>query len=62
LETHASTEMVGQVAAAAGVKTVVLTHLIPYREPEVVSDDMFKEGVRKYFSGEIIVGKDLMSI
>lgn len=62
LETHASTEMVGQVAAAAGVKTVVLTHLIPYREPEVVSDDMFKEGVRKYFSGEIVVGKDLMSI
>lgn len=58
LGTHASPEDVGKVASRAKVKKVVLTHLYPADLPE----DLFIGGVRNYFNGEIVVGKDLMEI
>jgi len=60
LKSHTTTEQLGQVAAAAGVRTVVLTHLVP-AFPDI-SDAVWAEGVRKHFRGEIIVGRDLMEI
>ncbi len=60
LKAHTTTEQVGQVAAAAGVKTVVLTHLVP-AFPDI-TDAVWEAGVRRYFSGKIIVGRDLMEI
>jgi ribonuclease Z len=54
---HTSAEEVGQVAAAAGVKLLVLTHVIP-GDPE--SEKIFLERAAKHFKGEIVVGKDLM--
>ena len=61
LASHASTEDVGRIAAEAGVKTLVLSHLIPGDGPSI-SDEQWAEGARKYFRGRIIVGKDLMEI
>lgn len=61
MDSHTTTEDVGRVAAAAGVKTVVLTHLVPGDGP-TITDEMWAEGVRKHFKGQIIVGKDLMVI
>lgn len=60
LKSHTTTEQVGQVAAAAGVKTVVLTHLVP-AFPDI-TDAMWEAGVRRYFTGKVIVGRDLMEI
>lgn len=60
LRSHTTTEQLGEVAAAAGVKTLVLTHLVP-AFPDL-TDEMWVAGVRKHFSGEVIVGRDLMEI
>lgn len=61
LASHTSTEDVGRVAAEAGVKTLVLSHLIPGDEP-TVTDEQWLEGVRKHFKGRAIVGRDLLEI
>lgn len=61
MASHTLVEDVGKVAAAAGVKTVVLSHLVP-ADDKSISDKMWVAGVRKYFSGRIIVGRDLMEI
>lgn len=58
-EEHLSPEQVGKMAAQAKVKKVVLTHLTAtVRE----NDDYqrFIPEVKKFFSGEVIVAKDLM--
>ena len=61
VDSHTVPEDVGRVAAQAQVKTVVLSHLVPGDDPDI-TDDMWSEGVRKHFKGQIIVGKDLMEI
>ena len=61
LASHSVTEDVGKVAAAAGVKTLVLTHLVP-SDDSSLTDDMWTEGVRKHFGGQVIVGRDLLEI
>lgn len=52
---HTSAEEAGQVAEAAGVKLLVLSHLIPSG-----ADAVFLERASKAFKGKIVVGKDLM--
>jgi ribonuclease BN (tRNA processing enzyme) len=61
LRSHTTTEELGRVAAAAGVRTVVLSHLVPGGLPGI-TDEMWAEGVRRHFRGEIIVGRDMMEI
>jgi len=61
LASHTTTEDVGRVAAAAGVKKLVLHHFVPGDDPSI-SDEMWTEDVRKHFKGEIVVGRDLMVI
>ncbi len=61
LASHTTTEDVGRVAAAAGVKKLVLHHFVPGDDPSI-SDDMWTEDVRKHFKGEIVVGRDLMLV
>jgi ribonuclease BN (tRNA processing enzyme) len=58
---HTSTEDVGKIAAAAGVKTLVLTHFVPPDDP-MLTEEMWLEGVRKHYSGRIVVGRDLLEI
>ena len=61
LASHTATEDIGKVAAAAGVKTLVLSHLVP-SDDNSITDDMWAEGVRKHYAGQIIVGRDLLEI
>ena len=55
-EGHLSTSDVGKMAEAAGVKTVVLTHLTWKANDDYRS---WAEDVKKYFSGEVLIAKDL---
>jgi ribonuclease BN (tRNA processing enzyme) len=61
MDSHTTTEDVGRVAAAAGVKTLVLSHFVPGDDPEVTDDDWTRD-VKKNYSGRIIVAKDLMEL
>jgi ribonuclease BN (tRNA processing enzyme) len=58
---HTLPEDVGKLAAQAGVKTLVLSHFVPGDDASI-TDEQWAEGVRKYFKGKIVVGKDLMEI
>lgn len=60
LRAHSTTEQVGMVAAEAGVKKLVLTHLVPAFPS--ITDAMWLEGVRKHFRGDAVVGRDLMIV
>ena len=55
---HMGLEVVGKMAARANVKTVVLSHL----GPRAGSDDYtpWAEEVKKHFSGQVLIAKDLM--
>jgi ribonuclease BN (tRNA processing enzyme) len=53
-------EQAGEVAQAAGVKTLVLSHFVPGND--AVPEQVFVEQARKAFSGEIIAGRDLLEI
>jgi ribonuclease BN (tRNA processing enzyme) len=58
VEEHTTAEQVGQLAAAARVKQVVLTHVIPGgKEP----DSVYLEPLRKFFGGPAAVARDLMT-
>jgi ribonuclease BN (tRNA processing enzyme) len=58
-EEHITPEDVGKMAAKAGVKTVVMTHLSPSADPR---DDYqrYVDAAKKYFSGDVVLAKDLM--
>ncbi len=60
LRSHSTTEQVGFVAARAGVKKLVLSHLVP--SFPTITDEMWLAGVRKNFTGEAIVGRDLEDV
>lgn len=60
LKSHSTTEQVGMVAAEAGVKRLVLSHLVP--ASPAITDEMWLEGVRRHFHGEAIVGRDLQEV
>jgi ribonuclease BN (tRNA processing enzyme) len=60
LRSHSTTEQVGLVAARAGVKKLVLSHLVPAFP--TITDEMWLTGVRKNFRGEAVVGRDLMEV
>jgi ribonuclease BN (tRNA processing enzyme) len=61
LASHTSAEDCGKIAAAAGVKTLVLSHFVPPDDP-LVSEDMWREAAARHYRGEIVVGRDLMEI
>lgn len=58
-EEHLTPEEVGKMAARAGVKAVVLTHLLPTVN-EYDDYQRFAPEVGKFFSGRVVVAKDLM--
>jgi ribonuclease BN (tRNA processing enzyme) len=58
---HTLPEDVGKIAAQAEVKTLVLSHFVPGDDASI-TDEQWAEGVRKYYKGQIIVGKDLMEV
>ena len=61
MEGHTSAEDCGRIAAEAGVKTLVLSHLLPGDDTEL-ADELWRAEAAKHFRGEIVVGRDLMVI
>jgi ribonuclease BN (tRNA processing enzyme) len=61
MDSHTTVEDAGQIAARAGVKTLVLSHFVPAENPPV-SDAQWLEGARRHFNGRIVVGRDLMEL
>ncbi len=62
LASHTDIPDVGRVAAAAGVRTLVLTHYVPTEGPNAPTDEHWLAGARRHFKGEVILGRDLMEI
>jgi len=60
LAAHTATEDVGRIAQAAGVRLLVLNHLVP--GSDAITDAQWAEGVREHYPGGLIVGHDLMEI
>jgi len=58
-EEHVTPEDVGKMAAKAGVKAVVMTHLGPSVDPKDDFERYIGEA-KKYYSGPIMLAKDLM--
>jgi ribonuclease BN (tRNA processing enzyme) len=58
---HTTAEDAGRVAQAAGVKMLVLSHLVPPDDP-AITDDMWIDAARVHFRGPIVVGKDLLEL
>ena len=56
-----SAEDAGRLAQTAGIKTLVLSHLVPADDPQV-TDQMWIEAARSRFQGEVILGRDLLEI
>jgi ribonuclease BN (tRNA processing enzyme) len=54
---HMTLDEIGELAARADVKTVVLSHLTHKRDGDYSS---WAEEVKKYFSGQVLAAKDLM--
>ena len=50
LSHHTTAEDAGRVAQAAGVKTLVLSHLVPPDDP-AVTDEMWIDAARTHFRG-----------
>jgi ribonuclease BN (tRNA processing enzyme) len=58
VQEHTTAEDVGRLAQAAGVKKLVLTHVIPGREEP---DSGYLDGVKKHYGGPAVVARDLMA-
>jgi ribonuclease BN (tRNA processing enzyme) len=54
---HMTLDEIGEMAATANVKTVVLSHLTHKRDGDYTP---WVEEVKKHFSGQVLVAKDLM--
>ena len=60
LESHTPVEEVSRIAAEAGVKTLVLNHFVPDGNP--AADAAWLPTARSHFSGQVILGRDLMEL
>ncbi len=60
LDSHTAVEDAARIAERAGVKMLVLSHLVPTDPPP--TDDEWLAAARPHFSGRIIVGHDLMEL
>ena len=58
-ESHTDVNKVGAVAESAGVKNLVLNHLVP-GDPNEVNDSQWRRRAQVGFSGKVHVGRDLM--
>jgi len=58
---HTLTDEVGRLATLAGVKTLVLNHLVPADDPGV-TEQVWADAVRATWKGDLVVGRDLLEI
>ena len=59
---HTPLDVAGRMAREAGVRTLVLNHIIPGGWEPGIGDDVYRREAAREFGGEIIVGRDLMEI
>jgi len=62
LASHTDAVEVGKLAVDAGVKTLVLSHLVPSDPPGAVTDEQWLAAASRHFKGRVILGKDLAEI
>jgi len=62
MEYHADRMEVAKIAQEAGVKKLVLTHLVPSIPPDEGMETLFMQGMDDIYSGTIITGRDGMNI
>jgi ribonuclease BN (tRNA processing enzyme) len=58
---HTTVEDAGRIAARAGVKTLVLSHLVPADDP-LITEEMWLSAARAHFRGRIVLGRDLLEL
>jgi ribonuclease BN (tRNA processing enzyme) len=61
LSHHTLAEDVGRIASSAKVKTLVLNHFVP-PDDKTLTDETWTNAVKTTFSGNIVVGKDLLQL
>jgi len=61
MDSHTPVEDAGRIATRAGVRTLVLSHLVPSETPKV-TDEQWLAAARTTFSGQIVVGRDLLEL
>lgn len=54
---HCTPAEAGQLAALAGAKTLVLTHILPYRDTDAMSEE-----AAAHFDGRVIAGRDGLTL
>lgn len=54
---HCSAENAGEIADDAGVETLVLTHIMPYRDLDTMRGD-----AEAVFDGEVLVAEDGLTL
>ncbi|GED89054.1 MBL fold metallo-hydrolase [Streptomyces sp. 6-11-2] len=57
---HTTAQDAGRLAKEAGVRTLVLSHLVPHHP--TVTEEMWRAAAASQFDGEIIIGRDLLDI
>ncbi|MBU6165265.1 MAG: MBL fold metallo-hydrolase [Alphaproteobacteria bacterium] len=61
LASHTTAEQAGEIAAAAGVKRLILTHFVPGGDASIRDED-WRSAAAIAFKGEIVVGRDLLTL
>jgi len=61
IASHTAVEDCARVATAAGVKTLVLSHLVP-ADDTAVTEQTWLDAARPHFKGRIVIARDLMEI
>ncbi|MEO7054176.1 MAG: MBL fold metallo-hydrolase, partial [Rhizomicrobium sp.] len=61
LASHTPTDQVGRIATEDGGKTLVLSHFVP-GGPPIIADEVWRDAVRPYFSGNLVIGRDLLEL
>ena len=59
-ESHTDVNLVGGVAEACGVRTLILTHIVP--DGDEISNATWQQKAQQGFSGQVIVGQDRLEI
>lgn len=62
VDTHTPLDVAGRMAREAGVRTLVLYHIIPGGWEPGLDDDFYRREAAREFSGGIIVGRDGLEI
>jgi ribonuclease Z len=57
---HSTVEQAAQTAARAGVRALVLTHMVPEVQPG--QEDEWRALAAAHFDGEVVVGRDLTTV